>query len=84
MVTNLRADSIYIFRGKYDMILKHINTLQVSMAVFQLLKSQRQQQLDSLSGIEKLLIQGYSDETDPLEEIYRLIITETEKSTTER
>ncbi|XP_076093578.1 sec1 family domain-containing protein 2-like isoform X2 [Mytilus galloprovincialis] len=77
-------NTLSLFKGKYDMILKHINTLQVSMAVFQLLKSQRQQQLDSLSGIEKLLIQGYSDETDPLEEIYRLIITETEKSTTER
>ncbi|CAC5400219.1 unnamed protein product [Mytilus coruscus] len=77
-------NTLSLFKGKYDMILKHINTLQVSMAVFQLLKSHRQQQLDNLSGIEKLLIQGYSDETDPLEEIHRLVITETEKSTTDR
>lgn len=61
-----------------------MNTLQVAMATYQTVKCNRHQQLEGLSGIEKLLVQGYSEELDPFVDIQRLINTEQGKSPSER
>lgn len=77
-------NTLTLFKGKYDVILKHINTLQVAMATYQTVKCNRHQQLEGLSGTEKLLVQGYSEGVDPFVDIQRLIHTEQGKSPSER
>lgn len=72
------------FRGKYDLILKHINILQNAMATYKMLKCQRNQHLESLGGIEKLIVQGYTEEMESMDEVLKLMKSEMEKEQFER
>lgn len=77
------------FRGKYPLIMKHLDLLQVSMATSQALKHPSSSKNDTAVMIEKNLTQtiaDYVDDTTPsaIALLSKLILKEMNKPANER
>ncbi|XP_005111562.1 sec1 family domain-containing protein 2 isoform X1 [Aplysia californica] len=88
-VTADQLDStLALFSGKYPLISKHLDTLQVAAAMCQTLRHPSSGHLDSQVALEKNLVQAVAEEGDAtpsgLAVLYRAIVQEAEKPVSER